>query len=94
MFHEIYKTEVQFLNNCPCAYEILEFIDNLKDTDVHWFFDHGFSFYNKNKYCIIFKSYSTPEYDNYVLSIEAIKTNDVYTIKIIKKIDNLLHDNV
>lgn len=93
MFDEIYRTEKEFRDKCPCYYAILEFIDNIKDTDVRWFFDVGYAFYPEKRYCIIFKSYITPEYEDYVLSVESTKVNDTYNIKIVKKVDNLLCDN-
>lgn len=93
MYDKIYKSEELFLDECPCAYQLLNFVDNIKDTDVRWFFDVGYAYYKEDKYYVIFKSYVTDEYKDYVLSIEAAGKDGKYDIRIIKKIDNLLSGN-
>lgn len=90
----IYKNEDDFFDKCPCAYRILNFVDSIKDTDVHWFFDVCYYDQFDKRYSVIFKSYETEEFKNYVLSVEAKETeNNDYSIRIIKKVDNLLTDN-
>lgn len=87
-----YKNESDFIENCPCAYQILNYIDGIKDTDVKWFFDFGISDYPEDVHRIIFKSYCTPEYKDYVLSLsaEAIDESSKYSIELVKRVDNLL----
>jgi hypothetical protein len=89
----IFKSELDFLENCPCAYKILNFVDSIEDTDVRWFFDYGVGDYDEKTYQIIFKSYITPEFKDYVLSIKAEWKDGTYDIKLVKKVDNLLADN-
>lgn len=94
MFDKIYKTERDFRDNCPIAYKIYNFVDSL-ESDTRWFFDIGYEFYIfERKYQILFKSYITEEYKDYLLSIEA-KVNDdnAVDIKVIKKIDNLINNS-
>lgn len=93
MYSEIYKTEGDFLDRCPCSFQILDFVDSIENTDTRWFFDIGYAFYKAKKYAVIFKTYALPEYKDYVLSVEATEHKEKYTINIIKRIDNLLTDN-
>jgi len=90
----IYRNEEHFFDECPCAYQILYFVDSIKDTDARWFFDRAYSDYeNEERHAVIFKSYITQEYKDYVLSVEAKKKNDGYDIRLLKKVDNLLGGN-
>ncbi|WP_368263087.1 hypothetical protein [Clostridium disporicum] len=94
MFDKIYKTEREFRENCLISYKIYDFVDSL-ESDTRWFFDVYYEFYIfERKYQVLFKSYITEEYKDYVLSIEAvIDDNNNVDIRVIKKIDNLLHNN-
>lgn len=90
MMWEAYKTKEEFKDNCPCAYQVLNYVDEIKDTDVKWFFDICYNHYPERRFSTIFRSYSTSEYKDYVLSVEA-KFNDVkkqYDLRIVKKVDN------
>lgn len=89
----IYKTEEEFIDNCPCASSILKFVAGIKNTDVIWFFDVCYVNYIDNRYSVIFKSYITEEFKDYLLSVEVIQENKKCNIRIIKKVDNLLNDN-
>lgn len=94
MIPHLIKNEQEFTDRCPCAYRILEFVDSIKDTDARWFFDLCYYDYFEQRFSVIFKSYITEEYKDYVLSVAAKKTEDGnYDIRIIKKVDNLLNDN-
>lgn len=94
MSFKLLKTEEEFLDSCPCAYKILNFVDAIKDTDVRWFFDSCYFTRLDKRYTAIFKSYALDEYRDYVLSIEANKSGEGgYDLRIIKKVDNLLSDN-
>lgn len=92
MFTEIYRTKEEFTDSCRCAYEVLNFVADIKDTDVMWFFDTGYYLGYEDRYSIIFKSYVTEEYQDYILSIEVKKKTETgeYDLRIHKKIDNLL----
>ncbi|WP_144024883.1 hypothetical protein [Paenibacillus odorifer] len=91
MRREIHKTEEEFDDNCPCAGSIWLFVNDIKDTDVKWFFDVGYSHYPEDVHWAIYKSYVTDEYKDYVLSIVAKKNeNGEYVAKVHKKIDNLI----
>lgn len=93
MYDKIYKTEDEFLDNCLCAYRILNFVDNI-ESDARWFFNCCYFMQPERNYCVIFKSYDMHEYENYVLSIEAAWKNENWNIRIIKKVDNLQGGNV
>lgn len=98
LFNQIYRTEEDFLDKCPCGYKIIKFVENIKDTDVLWFFDICYSYYDRilkvETHQAIFKSYITEEYKDYVLSIKAEKIDGSYSLSITKKVDNLLSDTV
>lgn len=34
MRREVLKTKEQFIDNCPCAWDIIQFVKSIKDTDV------------------------------------------------------------
>jgi hypothetical protein len=93
MFDEVYSTEKEFKENCPISYKIYDFVNSI-ESDTRWFFDVGYAFYRERKYQILFTSYITEEYKDYLLSIEAQIINNDVTIKIFKKIDNLVNNNV
>lgn len=84
----IMKTEEEFTDNCECAYKVLNFIDNI-ETDVRWWFN--IAYYNQfdNAYNVLFTSYITEEYKDYVLSIYAIKKDGEWNLRITKKVDGL-----
>lgn len=98
MLKQIYNTEEDFLDNCSCCYAILDFVENIKNTDTRWFFEKCYSRYDKDsdyeEHYVIFKSYITEEFKDYILSIKVIKLSESYSIHIVKKIDNLLSDIV
>ncbi|MFD3261907.1 hypothetical protein ACE3MQ_25225 [Paenibacillus lentus] len=93
MFDDVMKTKSDFYDKCPCATKILEFVDSIDDSDVRWFFHIGYCHFDENRYAIIFKSYDMPEYEDYVLSVEATYNDDDYILRIVKKVDNLLTSN-
>ncbi|NUU74100.1 hypothetical protein [Paenibacillus xylanilyticus] len=86
-----YRTDEEFEENCPCAFEIYDLVNSIKDTDVQWFLDVAFFFPNEQKYIITFKSYDTPEYNDYSLGISAQKNDSgAYDLTITGRVDNLL----
>lgn len=93
MFDESYKSEDVFLDRCPCAIQVLNFVDSIKDTDARWYFYKGYAFHSERRFSIIFKSYAMPEYEDYVLSVEAQYSEGKCNFRIVKKVDNLLTDN-
>lgn len=91
MIPETHKTEEEFDNNCPCAYQMYEFLKNITDTDVRWYFNIAYSHHAEDRHTAIYKSYITEEYKDYVLSIEGKKNKDgEYDLRIVKKVDNLV----
>ena len=87
----VLKTEEDFTDYCPCSCKILELAESMK-TDAMWFFDSCYSNYIRHSYFVTFKSYVTDEYKDYILTIQAIKIDDEWDIKVIKKVDNLLNE--
>lgn len=87
------KNEDDFFEYCPCAFHILNFVNEIKDTDVKWFFERCIYHHDEESFYVLFKSYMTDEFKDYALSVAAEKTeSDKYTIRIIKKVDNLLNE--
>ncbi|AKN32339.1 hypothetical protein Ccar_16300 [Clostridium carboxidivorans P7] len=84
----IMTTEEEFEDECICAYGILNFVDRV-ESDVKWWFNVAYYDDYENKYIVIFKSYITEEYKDYILSIEVKKVNDSWEYKVLKKIDGL-----
>ncbi len=82
------RNKQEFIENCKCAYEIFEFIDNVK-TDVRWRFDIAYHHDFENKYTAIFKSYTTEKYKDYVLSIEGKLVGNGWGYRVVKKVDGL-----
>lgn len=91
MMWEAYKTKEEFKDNCPCWYQILDFVKSIEDTDTRWYFDICYNHHPERRYSTIFKSYSTEEYKDYVLSVEARFNDELrkYEFRIVKKVDNL-----
>lgn len=90
MFSEVYKTEREFKDKCKCAFSVLNFVEEIEDTDVKWFFDKAYFLdYPEKRYSVIFKSFVTEEYRDYILSVEAKfnKETGKYDVRIIKKVD-------
>ncbi len=88
MYKHVFSTEEEFTDECPCAYGVLNFV-NTVETDVRWWF--SVAYYNdvSNFYSIIFKSYITDEYKDYVLSVQANYVYDKWVYKVYKKVDGL-----
>jgi hypothetical protein len=88
---ETHNNEEEFDDNCPCAFQIYEYVQNITDTDVRWFFDISYSHYPEDRHTAIYKSYASEEYKDYILSVEGKKNNmGGYDLRIIKKVDNLV----
>lgn len=93
MAYRIMKTEEEFLDNCRCAYDILNYVDTIS-TDVRWWFDVSYSHeFDETRYSTIFKSYITEEYKDHILSIESKLIDDKWEHKIFKKVDGLTPAN-
>lgn len=41
MYKRVMKTEEEFTDRCPCAYKIINFLNNI-ETDVKWWFDSAY----------------------------------------------------
>lgn len=83
MHFDIYKTNNDFEENCECAFSIYKFIDSI-NSNVRWFFDKCYVLDNHKKYSVILKSYDTPDYKDYLATVEAtynVKTQN-YDIKL------------
>lgn len=84
----ILSTEDEFTEYCPCAYKVLNFVSQL-ETDALWFFDVCYNNYEVNTYSVIFKSYVTDEYKDYIVSIQATKADKAWDIELFRKVDGL-----
>jgi hypothetical protein len=94
----VYRTKEEFEDNCLCAYAIIDYVETHYNTAyIKWFFDrcydHSTDWDKKEIYTVIFTSFDTPDYKDYVLSIQAVKTDNGYEFNLIKKVDNLSNDS-
>ena len=82
------ENEEDLFENCEAAKHLVEYaeMEGRKD-DVRWFFEVGYANFVEETVTGIFKSYSTPEYKDYLFSIIARK-NDAgkWECKIQKKV--------
>jgi hypothetical protein len=88
MYKKVFKKEEEFEDECPCAYRIYKYVETI-ETDVKWWFHRAYDDYDEDKYTVIFTSYITEEYKDYILSVEAKRINNEWQYRIIKKIDGI-----
>lgn len=85
-----FKTEEEFYDNCwMFANKLFDFVESISG-DNRWWFDVCYKPDNKEeKYSVIFKSYVTPEFRNFVLSIYVEKVGNEYDFKVMKQVTEL-----
>ncbi|MNB96915.1 hypothetical protein D3C81_1128840 [compost metagenome] len=89
--YEKYITPDSFLYDCRYAPYILEFVENIPNSDTRWFMDHGFvHLKNEERYTITFKGFGDVKFKKYILILEV--SIDLHTkeccVEIVKRIDN------
>ena len=86
--NHLIKTEDELYEYCDFASDVLKFADKLaKDDNILWFFKECYSDWNNEIHFVIFKSYITEEYKDYVLSLKVVKNaNGKYDIVAQKKV--------
>ncbi len=84
----IIHNEEEFFENCEIAQKIMDYVKNKEDTQkVQWFFDLCYANWKEKKFNVLFKSWKTPGFENYQLSVEAFKKEKGnWMIRTIKKI--------
>lgn len=90
--YEKYITPDSFFCDCRYAPYILEFAENIPNSDTRWFMDHGFvHLKNEERYTITFKGFGDVKFKKYILILDA--SIDPYTseccIEVVKRVDNL-----
>jgi len=82
-----YTSEEEMLENTLFYNELLEFVKSISGKNMWWFKEC----YKQldNRYAVIFSSYATPEYRNFLLSISVNKENGKYQFKVVKQVTDL-----
>ena len=93
MIPHIINNMDDFLEYCPCANQIISFVESIEDTNVLWFFSICYYTDYDNRFTVFFKSFITHEYKDYLLSVEAkLNDKDTFDIRLLKKVDNLVNE--
>lgn len=82
------SSEEDFLNHCPAASRILDFVEKRESGEsVRWFFHECWADYAEQRFTALFNSYKTPEYEGYLLSVMASKTDErTWSIRRVKRV--------
>ena len=68
------ENEDDLFENSDAAKHLIEYAEKEGENDgLRWFFQEGYIDYAEQTVTAIFKSYSTPEYKNHLLSLTARK---------------------
>lgn len=83
----VIKDEDEFLYECPFAFDAINYADKLaKEENIHWYFKECYVNQADNIYFVIFDSYITEEYKDYLLSLKVVEIlENKYDISIQKK---------
>jgi len=68
-------------------HKLIKFVESISG-DNRWWFKEAYST-EKDVYNVLFTSYKTPEYRNFLLSIYIEKANEDFTFRITKQITEL-----
>jgi hypothetical protein len=70
------ENEDDLYENTEVANQLIKYAESEgKKDNVGWFFDQGYADFSEGTVTGIFKSYSTPEYKGYLLSVTARKND-------------------
>jgi len=88
MVFKHFKNEDDFKDSFSHYHKLIEFVESISGNNRWWFKE---AYVNKDdEYNIIFTSYKTPEYRNFLLSIYAKKVEENYVFSITKQITDLV----
>lgn len=88
MMIETYKTEEEMWEKTLFYPDLLDFVKSISGYNRWWFSvcykqDGG-------RYSVMFTSYETPEYKNFLLSVSVETTQDGYNFKVVKQVTDLV----
>lgn len=85
----VFRKEKEFEDKCWFfAIGVQNFVQSISG-DNRWFFDVCYKDDREERYSVIYRSYATPEYRNFVLSIGVRRIGDDYEYKIVKQVTEL-----
>lgn len=85
-----FKGDDDFWEYCGSfASELLDFVESISGNN-RWWFEEGYWNKQEDTYSVIFKSYITPEFRKFMLSIYVQKINGKYEFKVLKQITDLV----
>lgn len=87
MVSKFFKDEEEFKDYFRDYPKLYKFVESISGNNRWWFNDASVN--EDGNFNIIFTSYKTPEYRNFLLSIYAKKVNKDYVFSITKQITNL-----
>ena len=87
MVFKHFTSEEDFIDYFHHYQKLIEYVKSISG-DNYWWFEEAYAQEN-NEYSILFTSYKTPEYRNFLLSINAEKIDDDYRFSITKQITDL-----
>ena len=88
MFFKHFTNEEDFICSFSHYRKLSEFVDSISNTNC-WLFKEAY-LQDNDSYSIIFTSYKTSEYRNFLLSIHAEKVNEDYVFSITKQTTDLV----
>lgn len=86
--HWLIDNEEEFEYECSFSFKTLEYVDKIiEKDDVRWWFDRCYANWEDEVHFVLFTSYITEEYKDYVLSIKVTKEpTGQYDFSIQKKV--------
>ncbi len=89
MAFKLFTNEDDFIYSFQHYHKLIKFVESISGDNRWWFKEASTSAHDKGAYNVIFTSYKTPEYRNFLLSIHAEKVDGDYTFRITKQITDL-----
>lgn len=85
--HLVIKDKDEFIDECAFAFDAMDYADRLAQSEnIRWFFKECYANCEEQIHFVIFDSYITEEYKDYLLSLKVVKNqNNKYDISIQKK---------
>lgn len=82
-----FDAESKFLEDYRFAYSLLKYVESISGEN-RWFVDECFE-NDSGEYWVIFKSYMTPEYKNFLLSIRVTRSGSGWEFYVHKQVTEL-----
>ena len=87
MFFKNFINEDDFKDYFPHYLKLYEFVKSISANNKWWFSEAYLQ--DNDTYVILFTSYKTPEYRNFLLSVKAEKIDNDYKFTVVKQITDL-----